>query len=224
MPAAHHILTPNPRAAFFRVTVDGGTDVWLNFKKSYCKTIPVKNVDLISGDFDSISGEAMTIAKKLQMNVVHTPDQNETDFSKSLMEVERHIKATSVRSIVVVSQTSGRLDQILACINTLHRSQRFTSATQIYLLSDNSLSFLLQPGTHLIHIPAPLVAKQDWCALIPFQGATQVKTTGLKWNIKNQTMQFGSLVTTSNTYEPSTTVVEVCTDKALLWSMGITLL
>lgn len=203
--------------------MDGGTDVWLNFKKSYCKTIRVKDIDLICGDFDSISDEAMAIVRSLRATtVVHTPDQDETDFSKSLIQLEPKIKESRVRTVVVVSQTSGRLDQIMANINTLHRSNKFSSADRILLLSDNSLSFLLQPGKHTIHIPTPLVTKQDWCALIPFREATLLRTAGLKWNLKDQLTQFGCQISTSNTYAAN--VVEVRTDKPVLWSMGITLL
>lgn len=124
--------------------------------------------------------------------------------------------------MVVVSQTSGRLDQIMANINTLHRSEKFSSADRILLLSDNSLSFLLQPGSHVIRIPTPLVTKHDWCALIPFREATLLQTTGLKWNLKDQLCQFGSQISTSNTYAANAKKVEVKTDKPILWSMGIT--
>lgn len=209
--------------AFFRITVDGGTDVWLNFKKTYCKTIRVKDIDMISGDFDSISAEAMTLVRALGATaVVHTPDQDETDFSKSLIQLEPKIKDTKVRTVVVISQTSGRLDQIMANINTLHRSSKFCSADRILLLSDNSLSFLLPPGKHTIHIPQPLVTRQDWCALIPFRDATLLRTSGLKWNLKDQLVQFGCQISTSNTYAENTKKVEVRTDKPVLWSMGIT--
>lgn len=203
--------------------MDGGTDIWLNFRKTYCKSIPIKNIDMICGDFDSISAEAMAIVRHLRdSSVIHTPNQDETDFSKSLIELEKHIAATDVRTVVVVSQTSGRLDQIMANINTLHRSKQLTSANRILLLSDNSLSFLLDPGKHVINIPTPLVAKQDWCAIIPFKEATMVRTTGLKWNLNDKILQFGGIVSTSNTYEPNTKKVEIRADKPVLWSMGIT--
>lgn len=154
--------------------------------------------------------------------VVHTPDQDETDFSKSLMQLETKLKDTRIRTVVVVSQTSGRLDQIMANINTMHRSNKYCSADRILLLSDNSLSFVLQPGKHSIHIPPNLVTKNDWCALIPFREATKLHTTGLKWNLRDQLTQFGSQISTSNTYAPNTSVVEVCTNQPVLWSMGIT--
>ena len=216
-----YFLTLNPLPAFLRITVDGGTDVWWNFKKVNCKSTEVKDVDIICGDFDSISPDAKAIAEaNPSTRIIHTPDQDETDFSKSLIELEANIKDTPVRTVVVVAQTSGRLDQIMANIHTLHKSKKFTSADRIFMMAGNSLSFLLQPGNHCIHIPQRLVQEKDWCALIPFREATVLKTRGLKWNLKDQLVQFGSLISTSNTYDGTDNKVEVRTDQPILWSMG----
>lgn len=65
-----------------------------------------------------------------------------------------------------------------------------------------------------------MFAKKLWCALIPFE-STIVSTAGLKWNLNNNTMKFGGIVSTSNKYDSSADFVEVTTDHPLLWSMGI---
>lgn len=89
----------------------------------------------------------------------------------------------------------------------------------VFILSANSLSWLLSKGHHQIHIPESV--KKLWCSLVPFE-STKVTTTGLRWNLTNHTMSFGGIVSTSNKYDASSNIVNIKTDRPLLWSMGIT--
>lgn len=85
------------------------------------------------------------------------------------------------------------------------------------MLSTNSLSWLIPPGSHSISVPKEY--RRFWCSLVPFE-PTRVTTTGLKWNLTDSVTKFGGMVSSSNTYNPDSEAVEIITEKPLLWSMG----
>lgn len=205
--------------AMTRCLVDGGANRWKDFLDTHCRGMIMKPPDCITGDFDSMKEDTSKFFNHPAIKRINTPDQNSTDFTKSIDIMLKMFgkNAIGIQNIVVFHDTSGRLDQIMANINTIFKLQSET--TNIYLLSGNSLAWVLLPGNHSIKIPTDLVKHQRWCALIPFGRANCVNTRGLKWNLNNATMQFGELISTSNTYESNCVSVE--TDSSLLWTMGL---
>lgn len=187
---------------------------------------------------DSCYKESITFFN--QSRVVKTLDQDETDFTKSLRVLEPFIEELKIENVIVLCETSGRMDQILANINSKLTAALCSSHTNsilhsfpalfknqmkpqqvsrpVLILSANSLSWLLAAGRHQINIPESV--KKLWCSLVPFEPTT-VTTSGLKWNLKDHTMKFGGIVSTSNKYDALSDTVEVTTDRPLLWSMGI---
>lgn len=206
-----------------RVAVDGGTNRWVDFVKDNINgQHQLKPPDLVTGDFDSCNQEAMEHVKQLKCTIVHTPDQNATDFTKSLMVLRNTPEYNrDITRVLALCESSGRLDQIMANINTLFLAETILPGTGVFLRSSNSLSWLLPPGEHTIDIPQRLVTEQIWCSLVPIGQACRCTTEGLKWNLDgSKRLQFGSIVSTSNTY--STNLVRIVTDGPLLWSMGTT--
>lgn len=83
----------------------------------------------------------------------------------------------------VVAEVNGRFDQIMANIATLFKRKSIMPDAQIYQVATESITWLLEPGSHVIKVPSCLRQRKDWCALIPVGSPCQVTTTGLKWNL-----------------------------------------
>lgn len=72
-------------SASFRIVADGGINRWFKFCESVPDNcLPEKYPDIVSGDFDSATEENLQRARDNGVKVVHTPDQDKTDFTKAL--------------------------------------------------------------------------------------------------------------------------------------------
>ncbi|XP_071943555.1 thiamine pyrophosphokinase 1-like [Antedon mediterranea] len=204
------------KQAVYKASVDGATN-YLFQDQHFKDFVP----DLVSGDFDSINKDVLQHYKDMGCEIVETEDQNETDFTKALNLVLHRLKEKKieVEYIVALGALGGRLDHTLSNINTLYTAAQITS-TPVYLIGQESLALLLNTGKHTIEVNTGYEA--EWCGLIPVgQPCQDVTTTGLKWNLTNQKLEFGGCISTSNTFTEEQKCVTVDTDEPLLWTMGI---
>lgn len=203
-----------------RVLVDGGTNRWLSFLHDLPdEGRELKNPDVVSGDFDSVNENTLEFFREKGATIEPTPNQDETDFTKAVRLLEPILEKKQITSIIAIQEHGDRFDHIMANINTLYKANKFLKDTRLYLISEGSLTWLLAPGKHSIHVPMHLVDNQRWCSLVPISGKTIVTTKGLKWDLENGELEFGKLVSTSNTYASQN--LEVTTNNYLLWSMGV---
>uniref|UniRef100_T1JED9 Thiamin pyrophosphokinase thiamin-binding domain-containing protein n=1 Tax=Strigamia maritima TaxID=126957 RepID=T1JED9_STRMM len=184
--------------------------------------------DIVSGDFDSINNDILAFYQtklstnepilRKQCKVLCTPDQDHTDFTKSfnLVMTEMEKRKINLDFLVAITDTKGRFDHILGNIQTLYHAKTITNIP-VYLLSEKSITWLLTKGKHRILVSEEMM--KYTCGLLPIGEPCVVTTTGLKWNLTGDTLQFGGLVSTSNTYTDKIVTVE--TDKPIIWTMEV---
>lgn len=196
--------------ACWRITVDGGTDRWFDYVKEHSLNLPFPNY--VTGDFDSIKPETMEYCQKqVEITITNTPDQDYTDFDKGLNTLISTCPQ-KLDCFVVVCENSGRLDQIFSNLNTLCRA-----SLHGFLLSKPSITWMLHPGNHRIHIPPPLCNQTELCGVLPLSKPAKVSSMGLKWNLNDHIIEFGGIISSSNTYDGSP-IVNITTDATVIWT------
>lgn len=122
--------------------------------------------------------------------------------------------------VVVLGGLGGRVDQGFSQIHHLYMAHRSSSPAEdffgeLYLLSEESLSFILAPGKNTIHMP--LTRRLDLettqaetttttkeyvfdenVGIIPLAGPTIISLTGFEWDVTRWKTEIGGQLSTSN--------------------------
>ncbi|OQV22255.1 putative Thiamin pyrophosphokinase 1 [Hypsibius exemplaris] len=213
------------RNAVYKCAVDSGCNfLYEHFRKGTvdamglggCPWIP----DLISGDFDSIRKDALDFYRAFPgVRVEETPDQDATDFTKALMLVAEEIKRKNMKvdAIVALCSGKGRFDHNMGNINTLFMAPSITDVPVI-LMSELDVQYVISngPATTLL---LDTELEGAYCGLLPLRGPSKVSTTGLRWNLDDQQIEFGGLISTSN--EMAAPSVTVQTSLPVVWTMSV---
>ena len=129
--------------ACVKICVDGGANHLFEVTKE--DSSEELTPDIISGDFDSARENVLEYYSDRGCEIVRTPDQNETDFTKALMHLMSCQDKFDFEEVVALCGFGSRLDQLFANVDTLFKVSALTSKP-VYLLSEDSLSVLLRPG------------------------------------------------------------------------------
>lgn len=126
---------------------DGGSNIlYDSIDKETDRYIP----DFVCGDLDSARKEVVEYFQSNGCSIVKYPSQDSTDCTKTLHHLIglRNNGKFQFSSVYILNGIGGRFDQTLANINTLY-SVVDTNDISLYLMSEDSLLFILEPTQSL---------------------------------------------------------------------------
>ncbi|CAK7210847.1 thiamine pyrophosphokinase [Sporothrix curviconia] len=224
----------------FRVAADGGANQLHDILKA--SDLDFKDLDVIVGDLDSLQAPARQYFEAEEAGhateVIHDSDQYSTDFTKAVKLVRDRVPGVDV---VALGGLGGRVDQGVSQLHHLYlfdepRRELFSGAYRMdwsddkgphgrtFLLTSDSLTFLLLPGHHRIHVREQLGDEDVFAkhiGILPMQGPSVITTKGLEWDITDWPTEFGGQMSTSNHVLPETLVVEVQTNRSIVFTIAL---
>ncbi|VDO01468.1 unnamed protein product [Rodentolepis nana] len=171
--------------------------------------------NMVSGDFDSIRPEVKEFYEsKNTIQVVTTPDQDETDFTKAILLMVESSKC-KLDYVVGLYGSGGRLDHEMGIMKSLYIAKTL-SKFPVILVTESSISCLLDEGDNCIIMDS--FPTYQYCGLIPLGKPVRTSTCGLQWNLDDEYLDFEGIVSTSN--RNTTSTVRVHCDGPLLWTVS----
>ncbi|KAF8269552.1 thiamine pyrophosphokinase, partial [Lactarius quietus] len=160
--------------------------------------------DLIKGDLDSLRDDVRQYYEARGVPVCVS----------SLQEKEQSDGLETPYDLVLLGGLSGRLDHTVHVLAFLHKLRQ--SGRRIFAVTDDNVGWVLDEGKHRISIDHSILGPT--CGLLPVGVDSAVLTTsGLRWNLTNETSGFGGLISTSNHLVPEEDIVFVETSRPILW-------
>jgi len=157
------------------ICADGGANSALKMK-----LVP----DLIIGDLDSISSEAMKEFKS-SSKIIQLKRQNDTDVEKCL----KYAIKNNFNEALLAGVTGNRLDHTFCNLGII---LKFFSQIDLSLIAENSHLKSYKGKTNLKSYIGETIS------LYGFDKKTKITSSGLKYSLKQTTLPFGKKESTSN--------------------------
>lgn len=148
---------------------------------------PLQQLDFISGDFDSHvwEEEILQQAKDDNIEVIHTPDQEKTDFYKALeIIVEKGFK-----KVDIYGGSGGEQDHFLGNLTVAFG---FKNHLEIKFFDEYSEYYFIPKSIELKGVQNKIIS------LYPFPTVKNLNSEGLKWNLSGVDAEMASTMLTRN--------------------------
>ena len=176
----------------------------------------------VVGDLDSVRKEVEQVFRIHNVEIVQDPDQYSTDFTKCLKWLRKEANIATGREhldVVALGGLGGRVDQGMSQLHHLFMAVKNTELLNgdIYLWSEQSLSFILDRGRNKINIEPNSFGQN--VGIIPIGVPAIITTKGLEWDVQDWKTEFGGQISTSNHLKDE--VVEVKTNERVLFTLEL---
>jgi thiamine pyrophosphokinase len=151
------------------MSCDGASDFLYRFKVT---------PDYIIGDMDGISKKALNYFRKKKVVVKKIVNQNQNDLEKAL----RFALSKKIKNISIIGFAGKRLDHTL---NNLSVIKKFSRKSRITMY-DKDFEIRFAGKSEVLN-----TKKGEIISLIPLPVAKNVITSGLKYTLKNEKLEFG---------------------------------
>ncbi len=145
------------------------------------KNFPLDLLDFISGDFDSYEESEKIVSEKL----IHTPDQNKTDFHKAL-EI---IIEKGFYEVDVYGGSGGEQDHYLGNLTVAYL---FRNKMEITFYDEYSKYFFIPNEFEAQNVLGKIIS------LVPYPLAENVVTRGLNWPLFGEELNMTGRIGTRN--------------------------
>jgi len=201
------------------VCADGGAN---RLRKHTAQDSRVRMPDAIIGDLDSLESETEHYYRNKGVQIIRDADQYSTDFTKCLKWLRENSGKKTGQDrldIIALGGLGGRVDQGFSQIHHLYMATRDGSLLrgEIYLLSEQSLSFVLEKGKNRIGLDREIFAEN--VGIIPVTGPAVLSTKGLEWDVQDWKTEFGTQLSTSNHIRSGT--IEIDASERVLFTIEL---
>ena len=126
--------------------------------------------------------------------------------------------------IAIFGGLGGRADQAFSQLHHLYvhaHEEPTVSKGDLYLITPESVVFLLEKGLNTIHTPLDTGFFKENVGIIPIAKPSVITTRGLEWDVTDWPTEFGIQISTSNHIKSDT--IEVETTERVLFTLELDL-
>lgn len=152
--------------------------------------------------------------------ISHDADQYSTDLQKCLRQLSLARGSIESLQVAIFGGLSGRADQAFSLIHQLYAivcTKSIPGIADAFLLTSESLIFLLEKGHNRIEIPGARRLFTPNVGILPVGRPSIITTHGLEWDVTDWPTEFGGQVSTSNHIVADK--VEVITAERVIFTM-----